>query len=219
VVVKDVFENDAYCTDLLPRKEVPELVVDVGAHIGCFAALWHRRNPLARIVCIEACPENIAVLRANVGHFAEVIHAACSYEDEPIGLLNAVLPYCESTGGSVVMPRSALSKVNGEASSQYWRDDRELPRITLEEVMQRVGSERIDLLKLDCEGSEYSILGRTPSLDRIQFVLGEYHDEDRWNLFRSQRFSDWDYGHLSADGRKVGNFHLRHPARSTAERA
>jgi FkbM family methyltransferase len=191
----------------------------VGAHIGCFAALWHRRNPLARIVCIEACPENIAVLRANVGHFAEVIHAACSYEDEPIGLLNAVLPYCESTGGSVVMPRSALSKVNGEASSQYWRDDRELPRITLEEVMQRVGSERIDLLKLDCEGSEYSILGRTPSLDRIQFVLGEYHDEDRWNLFRSQRFSDWDYGHLSADGRKVGNFHLRHPARSTAERA
>jgi FkbM family methyltransferase len=48
--------------------------------------------------------------------------------------------------------------------------------VTLEEIMEGLGVDHIDLLKLDCEGSEIDILQNTLSRERIRFVLGEYHD-------------------------------------------
>ena len=39
--------------------------------------------------------------------------------------------------------------------------------------MQEHGFDHIDILKLDCEGSEYSILGQSPSLGSIGLIIGE----------------------------------------------
>jgi FkbM family methyltransferase len=212
VIVQDIYGNDAYRTCLLPRRG-PELVLDVGAHIGCFARKWHELNPEAQILCVEACPENIPALLANVGGFAKVLRAACTYEVGPVGLLNAVRPHCESTGGSMVVPLADLDSEPGQPGYVYWRDRRVLPKVTLEDLMALAGKDRIDILKLDCEGSEYSILGRTPSLGRIAFILGEYHSQARWDAFRADRLAGWDYGHMSMDilGRG-GIFHYRNPS-------
>lgn len=209
VIVRDIFQEDAYHTHLLSSNAGPEVVVDIGSHIGCFATLWHQKNPQARIICVEACPENLEALRANVGEFAEVVHAACTYEADPVCLLNAVRPNCESTGGSVVVPRADMETSDlRQVGYQYWHDFRELPKVTLEELMERFGVDHIDVLKLDCEGSEYSILGKTPSLDCIRMVLGEYHGRARWDAFCAQRFADWDYGHMYDGGENGGLFHL-----------
>jgi FkbM family methyltransferase len=217
--VNDVYEGDAYRTRLQPvLMKSAKVVVDIGAHIGCFAKLCHEANPDAKIICVEACPENIEALRANVGSFAEVVHAACTYEPGPVAMLNALRPNCESTGGSVVVPASALSNSGMEQPGyKYWHDTRELPKVTLEELMRRFGFDRIDLLKLDCEGSEFSILGQTPSIDRISFIMGEYHGRKRWDALRAERFSRWDYGHMFESG-ELGLFHLRNPAWPAQER-
>ncbi len=44
--------------------------------------------------------------------------------------------------------------------------------------MSAKGVERCDLLKIDCEGSEYEILqGCTPdALSRVRRIVGEYHE-------------------------------------------
>lgn len=212
VIVRDIYEEDAYRTRLLSSNAGPQVVVDVGAHIGCFATLWHKKNPAARIICVEACPENLEALRANVGEFAEVVHAACTYETEPIALLNAVRPNCESTGGSVVVPRADLKTSDlRQEGYEYWHDLRELPKVTLEELMQQFGFDHIDVLKLDCEGSEYSILGQTPSRQRIRLAVGEYHGRRRWDTFREAELADWDYGHILEAGENGGLFHLANP--------
>ena len=126
VIVRDIYEEDAYRTCLLSDNAGPQVVIDVGAHIGCFAKKWHRKNPRARIICVEACPENLEALRRNVGEFAEVVHAACTYESEPIALLNALRPNCESTGGSVVVPKAELETSDLRQSGyRYWNDLRE----------------------------------------------------------------------------------------------
>ena len=217
VIVRDIYEEDAYRTHLLSDNAGPQVVVDIGAHIGCFAKLWHRKNPEARIICVEACPENLEALRRNVGDFAEVVPAACTYESEPIALLNAVRPNCESTGGSVVVPKAELETSDlRQGGYQYWHDLRELAKVDLEELMSRMGVDRIDILKLDCEGSEYSILGKTPSLDRIRFILGEYHGRRRWDDFRRKRLADWDYGHMYDGGENGGLFHYANPDRPAA---
>src|SRR5205807_5702949 len=64
LIVRDVYEGDSYKTRLqLGMLEAAEVIVDVGAHIGSFARLCHERNPRAKIICIEACPDNLEALR------------------------------------------------------------------------------------------------------------------------------------------------------------
>lgn len=208
VIVRDIYEEDAYRTRLLQgwHKEDPDyVVVDVGAHIGTFARLWHDKvNSQAKIICVEACPENLPALRANVGEFAEVVHAACTYEGGPMALLNTVTAErCLSTGGSTVVPATGLRATPG-----YRCDDRPLEKITLEQVMERFGLKKIDLLKLDCEGSEFSILENC-DLSKVRFVLGEYHGWGRFQDLLRRRFRDWDFGHMSqCPVTLLGNFHL-----------
>jgi len=202
-IIEDVYARDSYCTALLPRKTSEEIIVDVGANIGAFARLWHERNPHARIICIEACPENIPVLQRNVGAFATVVHAACTYDAGPLFLLNACGPDGVSTGGSRVVGREEF---DSETRPHYQHDYRPLPVVTLHEVMSEHGLARIDLLKLDCEGSEFSILPDAP-LGNIGFILGEYHSRARWDELRAQRFAAWDYGEMR--GGDIGIFHLR----------
>ncbi len=212
VIVRDILEQDAYQTHLLESAGESEVVVDVGAHIGVFAQQWHEKNPRAKIVCVEACPENLDALRANVGHFAEVIHAACTYEPGSLALLNAVRPNCESTGGSVVVPIEQLDdsplKQPGYA---YWHDTRPLPKVTLEDLFERFQIDHIDVLKLDCEGSEYSILAHTPSLTRVHHIVGEYHGRERWNAFRQQHLEGWQYRLLFDPGEDGGLFQYTNP--------
>jgi hypothetical protein len=138
-----------------------------------------------------------------VGTFAEIMHGACTYETAPLTFLNAAAaPEGLSTGGNIVVTERPK-----EIGPHYLIDDRPLPRVTIHEILDRVGWTRIDILKLDCEASEYSILSGAP-IERIGFIVGEYHGFDRWETFRLARFPDWSYCHISrADDQ--GNFHLR----------
>lgn len=211
VIVRDICDNDAYKLGIIPGiVEQAKFVVDIGAHIGCFAKMIHDRNPDARIVCVEVCPENIDALQRNVGKFATIIQAACTYESGELALLNAVFPNCRSTGGSVVVPAERLGDGTGEQRDYvYQHDRRPIEKVTLEQICERLGADRIDLLKLDCEGSEISILGKTPSLSRIRFVVGEWHDRKQWETLLAARFAGWGYGimyeHASTG---MGLFHL-----------
>jgi len=221
VVVQDVAEQDCYRVAELPMAR--PVVVDVGAHIGCFAARLHRRNPLARILAVECCPENLAVLRRNVGGFATVVGAAVTY-DTNVALLNAVFPDCATTGGSILLSRQELErKVQaGEledpdaGAGRYWADFRPLRTLTLEALLAENGLDRIDILKLDCEGSEFSILGNTTLLDRIGVIVGEYHGKAAFARLVATRFAGWELRILK-DG-ELGLFWLSHPGRCTAGR-
>jgi FkbM family methyltransferase len=135
------------------------------------------------------------------------VHAACSYEPGEIVLLNSVKSGGTATGGSTVISGAAAESTYGHL---YWTDQRPLAKVTLEDLMARLGVDRIDVLKLDCEGSEFSILAGTPSLDRIGFIFGEYHGFNRWEEFRRSRFSGWNYGHMHTGG-DLGIFHYENP--------
>ena len=215
VIVRDVIDNDCYRLGLIPGiVRGAKLIVDVGSHVGCFALLCHRLNPRAKIVCVEVCPENIEALTANVGHFAHVINGACTYEPGELALLNAVRPNCESTGGSTVIPAEHSSTADPQQIGyQYWLDKRPVRKVTHEELFALTGESQIGLLKLDCEGSEFSIL-TSPAIGAVRFVVGEYHGRERWQKFQTQNFSEWDYGHMHQTG-NFGLFHLRNRETTT----
>src|SRR5262249_43824536 len=146
-----------------------------------------------------------------------------TYEAD-VALLNAVYPGCQTTGGSTVIGRAELRKrleegvvavrPGGEMPGEYWADFRPVEVLTLEDLMARYGLKRIDFLKLDCEGSEFSILRHTPSLDRIGLVVGEYHGREAFLSLVRERFTGWDL-RILRDG-ELGTFWLKNPALGTA---
>ena len=198
VIIADVAEDDAYRIADIPMPQ--PVVVDVGAHIGCFSRKLHDRNPLAHIIAVECCPENIPPLDRNVGHFATIVQGAVTYEQD-VGLLSSVYPNCTSTGGCAVVSRQALRRQVEEGrifdrpgpgvDSEFWADFRPLQTITLEEILAEHHLDHIDILKLDCEGSEFSILRNTTLLDRIGFIVGEYHGKREFLKLVEERFAGW----------------------------
>src|SRR5262245_40690691 len=196
-IIKDVYVGDCY---RYRRLDAPHTVVDVGAHIGAFSSLVHRDHPKCRIIACEVCPENIPCLTANVGEFATVVHAAITYEPE-IALLNSVFPKCASTGGSIVCKPEQLAA----HPAHYWADRRPLAKKTLEEIMAENNLDQIDILKLDCEGSEFSILWNSTSLDRVRHIIGEWHEirelpERNWQHLIKTRYPGWRLRVLSEEG-------------------
>ena len=73
------------------------------------------------------------------------------------------------------------------------------------------GLERIDLLKLDCEGSEYSILAKCSCLGRVAEIVGEWHRVPgipSFDEFCRERLLTWNletFGRLDAP---LGMFRL-----------
>jgi FkbM family methyltransferase len=188
VIVRDVYLDDCYGVGELPR--APRFVVDVGAHIGAFAQRVHRRNERVKIACVEANSANLAALAANVGEFAEIVHAACIYEPGEVRLLSTVFAGTENTGGSTVVSASDDLWNTADGSGRYQRAG-SVPKITLEEIVARYGWPRIDLLKLDCEGSELGIL-ESCDLRLLNHVVGEYHDRERFHELMRRRFAAWN---------------------------
>lgn len=211
VIVRDVYQQDSYRLNIIPGIiQNARFIVDVGAHIGCFATLVHKLNPNCKICCVEVCPENILALKKNVGDFATIIQAACTYDKVELMLLNAVRPNCESTGGSTVIPFNLETQYPRQAGYKYWSDKRVIEKVTLEQIMNQCGETKIDLLKLDCEGSEFSILENTPSRDSIRFIVGEYHEKERWEKLIQNKFTtpNWAYGKMYTHPNGLGIFHL-----------
>ncbi len=202
VIVRDVYLEDCYRVAELPR--APRYVIDVGAHVGAFARRVHHRTARANIVCVEANGANLAALRANVGDFAYVVPAACTYEPGEVLLFSTVFDGSDNTGGSTILPADS-SAARERAAAVAYQPVGIVPKITLEEIVRDRGWPRIDLLKLDCEGSELSILEHC-DLRLLRHVVGEYHDRARFFDLIERRFAGWELRMLS-DG-PIGLFWL-----------
>lgn len=205
-VIHSVYQHDEYKLAGLPDLPDDALIVDVGAHIGAFARKAHQRWPKAKIVCVEPVAENVEFLRRNVGHFAAVIHAACTYEPQLVLWRSFEPGKSCSTGGSMALPPGEWPNQQGYHYSQ----EPLAGTVTLEDILRQAGRSRIDLLKLDCEEGEFSILDNTPSLEAIGAIIGEFHGHDRWDALRSRRFgSHWRYNLLyETPARYCGLFQL-----------
>ena len=67
-----------------------DVIIDIGAHVGYFAVLGARANPAARVIAVEASPQNSMVLSGNVKaalpSTVEVLNAAFSDSEGTVWL-------------------------------------------------------------------------------------------------------------------------------------
>ncbi|WP_018291175.1 FkbM family methyltransferase [Verrucomicrobium sp. 3C] len=148
-------------------------VIDIGANIGLFSLFAAERFPGAQILAFEPWEENFRYLeklvrdnRLPVLPFREALSATS-------GTLSLHLPRSESfSSRATVFPQPPGPSWSSQEDLQI-----EVPAVTLEEVFRRTKLAVCDLLKMDCEGSEYAILyGTAPELlARIRRMAIEVH--------------------------------------------
>jgi len=204
-VIGEIY-GGSYRIEQLPKVE---RLLDVGAHIGIFATRYHELYPETRITCVEACRDNIACLEQNVSDFATVVHAACTYDPRPMYMANSIGPGGLATGGSVMVPvgMKAEEVVHIETWNRaHWEDRRPIPKVTVEQLMDIAGG-TFGVIKLDCEGCEFSVLEHSP-LDGVQAIVGEYHHGEKWHETMEKMVNNgWSCEMWNA-GQNLGIFRL-----------
>jgi FkbM family methyltransferase len=146
------------------RPDAPRFIVDAGANIGLATLLFANRYPDATIVAVEVDTNNAAVLRRNVARYANihVVNAALWHHDGFVRITNPSDPAWAFT---------VEEASEGEAGA--------IPATTIPTILDRFGASRIDLLKVDIEGSERELLGGGRAavwIDRVEMLAIELHD-------------------------------------------
>lgn len=158
-VAYEVFVNEFYASHPdLPRKDV-KFIVDLGANVGFTSIYFLNSYPDAEIVAFEPHPEHFGQAQLNVGSNAgasrvKLFNKAVGARDRSLWL---------SSGGTSSALRDADSASGGF-------------EVEVTDLFAALGTRRIDLLKMDIEGSEYELLAdpRFRELDIGAIVL-EWH--------------------------------------------
>jgi FkbM family methyltransferase len=139
----------------------PEYIVDAGANVGFSALRFQKEFPGATIVGLEPEPRNFAQFRKNCGPYPNI-----SIEQAALWSRNTKL---------------SIRSLDVDSSSFRVDEDSngEVNAISILEVMKRHDLPRIDLLKIDIEGSEKVLFSDPHARDWLKHVgvmLVETHD-------------------------------------------
>jgi FkbM family methyltransferase len=170
----------------------PRVIVDAGAHIGLASIYFANRYPEAKIIAIEPERQNFELLVKNVEPYKSVIpvHAALWSRDDVLQLLDPA----GGNWGFITREKEA-----SESSGIRIRDA--VRGMTVSRLMHDYDLEKIDILKLDVEGSERELFGDSSGwLDRVDAVIVELHERIRpgcnRNFYKSTEGfgSEWTRG-------------------------
>jgi FkbM family methyltransferase len=149
------FLDDAYL--LLDLVRPGHRVLDLGGHIGTFALAAAALG--CRVVCVEAAPQNVALLNASVARNGfDRLHVVWGAVTDHEGTLR-FLPH--GPWGTI-----ANSTVERAPALIYARElaPVEVPALTVDGILQRLGWNTVDFVKMDIEGSEVVALRRMAGL-------------------------------------------------------
>lgn len=149
-----------------PFETTPLTIVDAGANIGMASLFFSENYPDARILAIEPEPSNVELLRKNCAGLPNltIVQAAVWPVKKDLAIKD---PGAEKWAFSV-------AESNGNSSGKAVK----IPAITIPEIIDRFGFERINLLKLDIEGAEKELFARDAEswMSKVDLIVIELHD-------------------------------------------
>jgi FkbM family methyltransferase len=158
----------------LPAALDPKVILDIGSNIGTSILYFHEQFPAAKIYGFEPHPDTFRVLQKNVGAIpsVEIFNYALGAIDQKISLSFDGADF--SGFGAKDATSSPLGTITtAECEAKH-----------AGEVMKHLGLDRVDLIKIDCEGAEYDVLSSLPEemLRQCKWISGEMHDASAFNL-------------------------------------
>lgn len=175
-VFKEIFMSDVYeIVDLVNKLPVSPLVIDIGANVGFFDFLLLSKLDTAIIHSYEPVKSNIEKLQETIKANPSIKKNIFINQLAVTGNAKEYLElFSENTQDNQVVA-SVFSDFNPNNVKSI-----RVPCITLTDIIKNNGFNKIDLLKMDCEGSEFDIIYNTnPDLIKlIDKMVIEIHDID-----------------------------------------
>jgi FkbM family methyltransferase len=156
--------NEILRNDLYSQRPVNGTVVDIGAHIGVFALQVGASSDT--VICYEPHPRNFELLQKNIAINALNNVKAIQQAVSDARGIKGLSVFKTKSYGHTFYPSNGCDFVNAI----------DVESVTLADVLRANGLDRIDFLKMHCEGAELDILVHTPQdvLDRIGTILIKY---------------------------------------------
>jgi FkbM family methyltransferase len=160
----------------------PGLIIDAGANIGLFALYMHQHYPQAEIVCIEPEKGNFEVLSRNTNGISKIkpMKAALWSRKAFVNLDD------KGEGDWAFQADEVLDGTSGS-----------IPTVTIPDILKDLQADKIDILKIDIEGSERELFLENYQtwLPKVNCLIIELHDSYRRgcgnSLFRA--IANYDY--------------------------
>ena len=167
-----------------------DTIIDVGGHIGLFMLFCEQFCHKGKIYCFEPASDNYKIFLDNtkMNNFKNVFpfNIAVSKQDGKIPLyLND-----DTSGHSIFLKNSNSIQVDS---------------ITLQKIFDLNNIEKCNLLKLDCEGSEYEIIDSLPEsyFSMIDKMIIEYHFAEKYPKLLTNLIKKLERTSFSVDVKKL----------------
>jgi len=192
VIGEVIYRDDYLLSKLAKIISSPEVILDVGGHIGTFGLLAKHYWPDSKLIAIEpnntSCALYLKNMEVNNFNNYHVLNKAISYNAAATCLIQS----SDATGGALVRTKADAEKIVSEGIRDRRRRVLEKPgdltitsskvqTITVEEIVRDFNIEKIGLAKWDCEGAELDAF-RNMSDDvtcLFKCMVGEYHIPSR----------------------------------------
>ncbi len=149
----EIYEDKCYN---FPIKNI-KTIVDLGANLGVATVFFKQKFPNASVICVEPTKALHKYFKFNTKTLSKI-----TLIDKPVFGVKTKLDLC----GAKYSP------------SQYYIEGRGYETITMPELIKINNLKRIDLLKMDIEGGEFSVLGVNNSwLKLVDNLIVEIHGE------------------------------------------
>lgn len=150
--------------------------LDIGAHIGAVTVGLLLDNPGLRVVAIEAVPDNVELIRANLEQNgltdrAVVLAGAAWKGRKPVEVEYGY------TGSETATVHQFIGSISPWLEAPGDSRKAEVPVYSLKDALGFTDTGRFEWVKSDCEGCEHHFL-KGAQLRNVGTISGEWHGRD-----------------------------------------
>jgi FkbM family methyltransferase len=166
LVFKEIFVTDFYTIDKLVAALPPNpVVVDIGANAGYFNILLFSKINEGTVYAYEPIPANYELFKKNISLNPVLQNKIHLFNKAVTGTpQDHIELFMEATTDN-----SVIASVYADFDAQN-HHTLKVPAISLEQIINENKLRYIDLIKVDCEGSEYPVIYESLSLRCINWM-------------------------------------------------
>jgi FkbM family methyltransferase len=150
---------------------LPKVIIDAGANIGLASIYFANKFPEAKIIAIEPEARNFELLEKNISKHLNIIplQAALWGGEEQINLLdtglgtNAYMTVQSDSSDTIKTPKHEFKSI--------------INTVTIEKIFEDYNIDRVDILKIDIEGSEKEVFNNSKNwIQKVDAIIIELHE-------------------------------------------
>jgi FkbM family methyltransferase len=176
-VFREMFMEDFYdIKQVMEGLPANATIIDIGGNVGYFSFMMLSKLPNSKVIAYEPLLPNTKVFNANIALNEGLDKRVAVHQKAVTGTPIDFIEIFFDGGNN----NTVVASVYNDFDTQNQHSEK-IPATSLASIIADNDLQQIDLLKLDCEGSEYPILYESPKsvFTKIKKMVIEVHELDK----------------------------------------